>query len=232
MRSESIRSRKRSRSSEFTDVNEALRKWYLLAVSQNIYHMGPQLSEKAKEIAEILGVHHFKASNGWMDRWKKRYNLKKMKINGEAEDVRGETVDYGRRGYQNYYRGIRVATSGILTKLLVFGKLCLIMMALGRKNHSASVVKKPNRGLPLLLWLMQMERRKMQLSFGNQKIQDVLKGIDKTRLPVQYFNQPKGWMSGEILDRLLSKWNQKLRSKGRSVVLLMDIQCRMAIHLN
>ena len=29
-------------------------------------------------------------------------------------------------------------------------------------------------------------------------------------------------MSGEMLDRLLSKWNQKLRSKGRSVVLLMD----------
>ena len=29
-------------------------------------------------------------------------------------------------------------------------------------------------------------------------------------------------MSGEMLDRLLSKWNQKLRSKGHSVVLLMD----------
>ena len=29
-------------------------------------------------------------------------------------------------------------------------------------------------------------------------------------------------MSGEILDRLLSKWNQKLRSKRCSVVFLMD----------
>ena len=29
-------------------------------------------------------------------------------------------------------------------------------------------------------------------------------------------------MSGEILNRLLCKWNQKLRSNGRSVVLLMD----------
>ena len=48
------------------------------------------------------------------------------------------------------------------------------------------------------------------------------KGIDKTELPVQYFSQPKGWMTGEILDRVLSKWDQKLRSTGRSVVLLMD----------
>ena len=55
--------------------------------------MVPQLCEKAKEIAELLGVHNFKAPNGWLDRWKKRYNVKKMKINGEAGDVRGETVD-------------------------------------------------------------------------------------------------------------------------------------------
>ena len=81
-----------SHSSEFTDVNEALHKWYLLAVSRNIYPMGPQLCEKAKVIAQLLGVPNFKASNGWLDRWKKRYNVKKMKINGEAVDVRGETV--------------------------------------------------------------------------------------------------------------------------------------------
>ena len=47
----------------------------------------------AKDIAEHLEVPNFKASNGWLDRWKRRYNVKKMKINGEAGDVSGETVD-------------------------------------------------------------------------------------------------------------------------------------------
>ena len=93
MRSGSICSRKRSHNSEFTDFNKALHKWYLLAVSRNIYPMGPQLCEKAKEITELLGVPNFKASNRWLDRWKKRYNMKKMKINEEAGDVRGEMVD-------------------------------------------------------------------------------------------------------------------------------------------
>ena len=78
MPSESIRSRKRACTSEFVDINEALHKWYLLAVSQNSYPGGPQLYEKEKEIAEHLGFPVFKASNGWLDRWKKRYNVKKL----------------------------------------------------------------------------------------------------------------------------------------------------------
>ena len=76
---QTYRSRKRSRTSEFADVNEALHKWYLLAASQNIYPVGSQLCEKAKEIAKHLGIPNFKASNGWLDRWKKRYNVRKMK---------------------------------------------------------------------------------------------------------------------------------------------------------
>ena len=30
------------------------------------------------------------------------------------------------------------------------------------------------------------------------------KGVDKTKLPVTYFNQPKSWMTGDILDKILT----------------------------
>ena len=35
----------------------------------------------------------FKASNGWMDKWKKRCNVRHVKISGESADVSGITVD-------------------------------------------------------------------------------------------------------------------------------------------
>ena len=55
------------------------------------------------------------------------------------------------------------------------------------------------------------------------------KGINKTKLPVQYFSQPNGWMTGEILDRVLFKWNRKLRSTDRSIVLLMvNARCHIS----
>ena len=66
MSSTSVLSKKRCRESDFLEVNEALYRWYLLATSGNIYPGGPQLCEKAKQIADQLGVSNFKASNGWL----------------------------------------------------------------------------------------------------------------------------------------------------------------------
>ena len=40
--------RKRSRSCEFSEINESLYKWYSLATTRNIYPAGPQLCEKAR----------------------------------------------------------------------------------------------------------------------------------------------------------------------------------------
>ena len=49
--------------------------------------------EKAKEITEKLGKPEFKGSRGWLDKWKKRYNVKQLSICGESGDVRGATVE-------------------------------------------------------------------------------------------------------------------------------------------
>ena len=40
-------SHKRSRTSQFTEVNDLLHEWYLVAVRKNIYPDGPTLCEKA-----------------------------------------------------------------------------------------------------------------------------------------------------------------------------------------
>ena len=55
--------------------------------------MGPQLIEKAKQIATCLGKHEFMGSNGWLEKWTKRYNIKQLRINGESSDVQGPTVN-------------------------------------------------------------------------------------------------------------------------------------------
>ena len=61
---------KRNCESKYSDLNEALHDWFCLAVSKNVYPDGRILKEKALEIAGRLDCDEFKASNGWLDRWK------------------------------------------------------------------------------------------------------------------------------------------------------------------
>lgn len=82
--------RKRNRTSEYADINDALYQWYQAAV-KDIYPDGSLLAEKAREIAERLNHTDFKASNGWLHRWKVRNNIRQRKICGESGDVRTET---------------------------------------------------------------------------------------------------------------------------------------------
>ncbi|ODM97987.1 putative zinc finger protein [Orchesella cincta] len=69
---------RRCRPSEFGQIDEALLQWYNSQKSLNndISIGGPALSEKASEFAEVLNVPNFRNSNGWLEKWKKRHNIK------------------------------------------------------------------------------------------------------------------------------------------------------------
>ena len=94
-----------SRSSEYAEVNEVLYEWYKLACSKNIYPGGAQLTEKAKEIAVRLGKPKFSGSNGWLQKWKVRYNIKQVTICGESGDIRGDTVESWKERLPELLRG-------------------------------------------------------------------------------------------------------------------------------
>ena len=54
---------------------------------------GPILCQQAKKIVKHLTIVDFKASNGWLEKWKVNITLKKMKIcNGESGPVSGQTT--------------------------------------------------------------------------------------------------------------------------------------------
>ena len=83
---------KRARLSQLKNVDEATYEWYQKARSKNIPVTRPMLQEKAKRANEELGDATFKASNGWLDRFKKRHNITSKVISGEAGGVSEETV--------------------------------------------------------------------------------------------------------------------------------------------
>ena len=82
-----------TRTSDFSDINKALYEWFCLDCSNFFYPNGPQLMEKARQVATTLGKAHFKGTNGWLDKWKTRYGKKRFSVCGESGDVHTVTIE-------------------------------------------------------------------------------------------------------------------------------------------
>jgi len=68
-------------------------RWFSLARQRSVPVSGPMLQEEARLVAEKMGYREFKASNGWLENFKKRHNLRQFAVSGEAADVAEETVE-------------------------------------------------------------------------------------------------------------------------------------------
>jgi hypothetical protein len=84
---------RRERKLPFVIIEDALALWVEnalqagLAISDNI------LSTKALEFAFLCNEPKFKGSDGWIDNFKKRHNLKQYNIHGEAASAPLQDLD-------------------------------------------------------------------------------------------------------------------------------------------
>ena len=210
----------RSKKSEYSELNTLLYDWYCLATSKNIYPAGPQLIEKAKCIAEVLGKPDFKASNGWLDKWKKRYNIKQVTISGEAGDVLGVTVDSWKERLPELVRGYKAEDIWNLDETGCFWR-ALPEKGFGQKKKECKGGKKSKQRLTIAFIVNAAGGKEVPVVIWKSEKPHCFRGINKSQLPVQYFHQSKAWMTGDIL-QVLSKINRQLAAKSRSVALLMD----------
>lgn len=84
---------KRQRKQKYENVNNATARWFEQMRAQNVPISGDVLKKKALKFADDLGVTSFKASNGWIDKFKSRNNIVHLKLAGEASSVNMATVE-------------------------------------------------------------------------------------------------------------------------------------------
>ncbi|RWS02720.1 tigger transposable element-derived protein 4-like protein, partial [Leptotrombidium deliense] len=79
--------KRKEKTTENTDVNEATYEWFKKARMMDIPLSGPLLQAKAKTIADMLDNETFKGSNGWLDSFRTAKGIRFGVLSGESEAV-------------------------------------------------------------------------------------------------------------------------------------------------
>ena len=70
----------------YQKIDEAMDLWFKNTIKEkNVQIDGTIIQEQALKFASLKGIPDFKASNGWLDKFKIRHNLTNKKLIGEAE---------------------------------------------------------------------------------------------------------------------------------------------------
>ena len=211
----------RSRMSEYSEINDALYEWYLLACSKNIYPDGSQLKEKARQIAEKLEKTDFKGTNGWFEKWKKHHNIRRVAVCGESGDVRGDTLESWKERLPEIMQGYNKEDIYNLDETGCFWR-ALPDRGFGEKGKECKGGKKLKHRVTVAFLVSAVGDKEDPIVIWKSENPRCFRGIKKSSLPVKYFHQRKAWMTGDILNAILSAFNRKMVQQKRSVLLFMD----------
>ena len=170
------------------------------------------LQGKAKRPSEELGDSEFTMSDGWLDRFKKRFNIRSKVISGEAGGVREEIVTSWQERLPNILSGYSPEN--------IFNKDETGQFFRALPNRSLAEVSKQCTGgkksKERVTCTFFVGGREKSIAIGKSKNPRCFRTIrDTSQLPCSYFRQPEAWMDFNILDDVLFKLNRKLaRSEG------------------
>ena len=216
-------SRKRKRLAQFDDIDGAVYHWYKLARQRQVPVNGPMLQEEALKIAEALGNTVFRASNGWLERFKGRHNLKQFTISGEAASVSDVTVASWHERMKELTRGYKrediwnVDESGCFFRALPD-------KTLAEKKSACKGGKKAKERITVLFIANAAGEKETPIVIGKAASPRCFKRLPNKRKPlgVPYFSNAKAWMNSEIFTTVLCHLNHRLARQNRKILLLMD----------
>ncbi|KAM5255825.1 tigger transposable element-derived protein 4 [Ctenodactylus gundi] len=213
--------RKRLRTAFYTDLEEALMRWYRIAQCLNVPVNGPMLRLKANDFAQKLGHNDFKCSNGWLDRFKSRYGLV---FRTQPVEATGTPIDPSTVWYQNilpYYLNdyhpknvFNIKETALLYRMLPTNTFAF-------KGETCSIGKLCKDRITLVVGTNMDGSEKLPLLIiGKNKNPHCFKGIKS--LPVYYEANRMAWMTSDIFEQWMQKLDEKFQAQQRRVVVFVD----------
>ena len=202
-------------------LNELLYSFFSQARDKNIPISGPILQSKALMFADELGIEDFKASNGWLTSWKKRYNIKQLKISGESADVDLDVVEDFKKRLPDFISHFKPEDVFNCDETGLFYR-ALPDKTLERNRQDVKGGKLCKERLTVLLACSSVGEKLKPLIIGKSAKPRALKGIDTNQLGVSWRSNSKAWMNSKVFSDWLQDLNRRMKLHKRKILLYMD----------
>ena len=214
--------RKNNKTGSFDEIENAILKWFSNAREQGAPISGPVLLKKANDFAEMLGITNFKASTGWLERFKERNGITFKKVCGESKSVDKTSTDMTEWGNRLRQLLDQYSPDDIYNadETGVFYRL-LPDKTLEFKNVDCHGGKKSKERLTAMVCANMSGTDKLPLLIiGKSANPRCFK--NKKTLPTPYTSNKKAWMTSEIYTDWLKKLDQKLHRQKRKIAMVID----------
>ncbi|XP_046395541.1 tigger transposable element-derived protein 4-like [Ischnura elegans] len=183
---------------------------------------GAILKEKARNLALTLGHQDFKCSTGWLDNFKKRYNISYQRECGEEGKVDDNLVSKWHQINDSIIESFAPRDRYNMDETGLFWKALpdRTMHHKGKKCHGA---QRSKERLTVVLTTNQDGSDKLKpVVIGKALKPRCFKNIGKFSLPVKYHANKHAWMSVELFRQQVLYLERKCAGENRNVLLIID----------
>ena len=211
---------RREKKIPFPTIEEALTIWVDKALQARLVITDNILSTKALGFAFLLKEDRFKGSNGWVDKFKKRHNLKQYTMHGEASSAPLENLGAMREKLRQTLKDFAPENIFNCDETGLFWKM---KPSRTISDGPVSGIKQSKDRVTVLLTCNSTGSEKLSPLFIHKfENPRALKHINKKNLPVDYYWNQKSWMQVSIWNEYIKKLDTQMRRQNRNILLLID----------
>lgn len=216
-------------------LDDAVYKWICQLRSSGLAVSGVEIQAAADKLAKQLNINNFKASSGWLFRFRRRHNIKIKKICGESLSIDNEAVETFRKKLSDILKAENILPS----QLYNYGETELYWRAL----PDSTQVSKAHTNTPG--WKISKDRVSVVLcanADGNHMLKPVIVGISKKplaiknimdKLPVHYYNSKNARFTSDItIDWFHKKAVPEIRRYQTEILKIPDNKVKALVLLD
>jgi len=223
--------RKKMKQSTFPDLDKALSEWFRKVRGKNIPVSGPLLQEKALYFAQELGYENFKASNGFVEKFKERQGITGQAVCGEEKSIDPDIVKTWSERLPHICRSYSMKDrfnadeTGFMWKATPTQTLNL-------RGEKCTGGKKSKERVTVLMACNQDGTEKLPLLvIGKYARPRCFRNSNMNLLPVKYESQKKAWMDGVLFEKWIHQIDRRMRVANRHILLFID-NCTLHVIIN